>query len=587
MAEMTLDQQRAMALASARLREGQADTADVESEQTPVASPTMSDRLKRVAGLGVRAAGPIGAGALAGGTIGSIVPGVGTAAGALAGAGAMGLTQLADKVTGLNATDALMDRLGVPRPQTGIEKFSTDVTGAMANAAGGLGAARTLAARTLAARAPATLTPTVGQNVAQSLTQVPGRQITAAGMGAGASDIAGAMGAGPAGQFAAGVAGSMLPFAGGIIRKPPTPEAMRTRQAATNAMDRGYVLPPSQSNPSAVNNVLTGSVSGKAPTERLASLKNQAVTDSLVKKDLGISQDQAITPELLKTIRTQAGQAYDAVAQAGPFKRDAQFTNGLAKLAQTQNLFAKEVPALANKDILGMVKAFRKNQFSGETLVEATKDLRSKATAAFRSGDTTAARFYRSMSEAVEDLMERNLQAQGKTDMIPGFKTARETIARAHSAESALTDTGNVSARKLAAQWGRGTPLSGGMKEAARFGENFPGAAQLPEQVGRFPGVSMTDTLSALALGGGGTAYTGSPYGALAGLLPLARPIARSAILSRPYQNLMARPDVSGLARPDAATLGLLSSLYANPDAASAMAGMREPESPLVQRIPR
>ena len=533
-----------------------------ESAPAEAAAPTAMDRAKRVAGLGIRVAGPIGAGAIAGAALGAPLGGVGAIPGAIAGAGAMGVTQLIDKITGLNATDKAMDFMGVPRPETGIERFSTDVTGAMANAAGGISAARTLAA-------PATLTPTVTQNVAQSLTQAPGKQIAAAGMGAGASDIAAGMGAGPTGQFAAGVAGSMLPFAPSMLRKPVTPETMRTREAASAAMNKGYVLPPSQSNPGMVNNVLTGSVSGKAPTERLASLKNQAVTDSLVKKDLGVSDDVAITTDLLRTIRNQAGQAYDAVAQAGPFTRDAQFSADLAKLTQTQKLFAKEIPALANKDILNMSKAFQKNQFSGETLVEATKDLRGKATAAFRSGDTTAARFYRSMSEAVEDLMERNLQAQGKTDMIPGFKGARETIARAHSAEAALTDSGNVSARKLAAQWGRGTPLSGGMKEAARFAENFPGAAQLPEQVGRFPGVSMTDTLSALALGGGGMGYTGSPYGALAGLLPLARPIARSGILSSPYQAVMGRPDISGMTRPDASTLGALSALlYANPGGA-------------------
>lgn len=561
--------------------------ANMSPTPTPQAAapsaPTAEDRMRRVAGLGVRAAGPIGAGALVGGAIGSVVPGVGTALGATAGAGAATLTQLIDKMTGRNITDTFLDSIGVPRADTPVEKFATDVTGSMAGGAGILNLGRTMAAQV-----PGQIAQTTGQRVAESLTQLPGRQIAAAGTSAAASNLAGQAGAGPVGQFVAGLVGGMAPFAGSMVRAPIRPEQARQQEISSNLMNRGYVLPPSQSAPGPINNVMTGSISGKAPTERLASLKNQAITDAMVKRDLGIPPEQAITPQILKTIRDQAGRAYDAVASAGKFSADDQFKADLSRLTQTQRLFSSEVPTLANKDILNVSKSFAKrNDFSGQTLVEATKDLRSKATSAFKSGDTTAGRFYRQMSDSIEDLMERNLQASGRTDLIPDFRSARQTIARAHSVESALTDAGNVSARDLANQLSRGTPLSGGMREAARLGENFPGSAQLPEQAGRFPGVSMTDAFTSVLLGSGGAMASQSPYGALAAAIPFVRPFAREAILSRPYQSLMATPPAVNLTRPQAATMGIMSTLYPNADNIPPMTGILQGESPLVQKIPR
>lgn len=546
-------------------------------------APTGEDRMRRVAGLGVRAAGPIGAGALVGGAIGSVVPGVGTALGATAGAGAATLTQLIDKMTGRNITDTFLDSLGVPRAETPVEKFATDVTGSMAGGAGILNTARTLATQ-----APGTLIQSTGQKVAESLTQLPGRQIAAAGTSAAASNLAGQAGASPAVQFGAGMVGGMAPYAGSMFRAPLTPEQVRRQELTREFMDKGYVFPPHQSAPGPVNNLLSGSIAGKAQTERAASLAGQRVTDSAIKADLGISADDVVTPATLSNIRNQAGKVYDSISNIGRFKADPQFKADVQRLAQTQRLFEKEAPTLVNREVIKNADAFmRGNQFSGKTLVEATRELRSKATSAFKDGDTTSARFYRGLSDTIEDFMERGLGTVGKQDLIPDFRSARQTIAKTHSAEAALTESGSFDARKFAQMLAQDAPLSGGMRDVGRFASSFPGLAQSPDQASRFPSVNVTDAFMSSLLAGGGFGATGSGYGALLGALPFARPLVRDAVLSSPYQNFMATPSAVNLTRPQAATMGILSTLYPNADNIPPMTGILQGESPLVQRIPR
>ena len=179
------------------------------TQTTQASEPSILDRAKRVAGLGIRAAGPVGAGALAGAAMGAPIGGVGAIPGALAGAGAMSVAQLYDRMSGNNVTDRLMDKMGVPRPETGVEKFAVDVTGGMADAAGVIGAGRTMAN---------SASPVV-RGIGETLATNPALQINASAGGAGASSVARENGVGTTGQVVAGLAGGLaVPVAGRLAR---------------------------------------------------------------------------------------------------------------------------------------------------------------------------------------------------------------------------------------------------------------------------------------------------------------------------------------------------------------------------------
>lgn len=115
MAEMTVEQKRALAIASARLRLQQsAPKTNTSSVNEPDGSLAQYGRVVS------RAASPYAAAAALGGTLGSVVPGVGTVIGAGAGMGALALTDLAS-----GAYNAGAGLLGGPRIPSGSEAIKS------------------------------------------------------------------------------------------------------------------------------------------------------------------------------------------------------------------------------------------------------------------------------------------------------------------------------------------------------------------------------------------------------------------------------------------------------------------------------
>src|SRR3990167_7839686 len=168
--------------------------------------PTVGERISRVAGLGARAAGPVATGAALGAAIGAPIGGVGAIPGAMAGAGAAALTQMVDRLSGMNVTEGLMDKLGLPRPETPIERVSSDVVSGLGGLAGVQGIARGVTSGIQGA-------PTLGQGIAQQFARQPLPQAVAATTGAGSASTARESGAGPTGQLMAGLAGAFAPSA--------------------------------------------------------------------------------------------------------------------------------------------------------------------------------------------------------------------------------------------------------------------------------------------------------------------------------------------------------------------------------------
>jgi len=302
------------------------------------------------------------------------------------------------------------------------------------------------------------------------------------------------------------------------------------------AKGEGYVVPPTQANASSAWNQLLEGLSGKIKTAQLASVKNQDVTNRLVRNSLGLADDAPLTKDALQGIRGVAGQAYDDIAQVPTYRVDQAFKNAITKLAKGQRTLEAEIPEIANKTVLSTAEALNKPRFSGETVVELTKSLRNRADQAFASGDKTAGRFFRSASDAVEDLIDRNLHTLNRGDVLTPFRESRRLIAKTYTVEKALNETtGNVIAGKLAAELKRGKPLSGGIKAAARFAHAFPKAAQEVQRTGAELATSPLDWATA--------AMAAS---AIKNPLPFlgvaARPSIRSMILSKPYQRTMTNP---------------------------------------------
>jgi hypothetical protein len=309
----------------------------------------------------------------------------------------------------------------------------------------------------------------------------------------------------------------------------------------------GYVVPPTEVNPSATATALE-SVSGKAATKQAAQAVNQKVTNQLVAKDLGLPPTQPITQDALAQVRQEAGKVYQQVKQVGNIATDSQYLNDLTKITNASDEVAKAFPGAttpAAEKIDNLVNSLSQDQFSAAQALEYTKRLRQQASANFtlaaRSADPEARALAQAQSQgadALEEMIGRHLDKAGNSQLLQDFQEARTTIAKSYQAQAALKG-GNVNAQRLAQQLQKGKPMSDGFGTIARFADHFPQATKLPQG-----GVGVSKL--AATVGGSGVmagALTGNVPLAAASLAGTAAPYAvRQGLLSQVGQAALATP---------------------------------------------
>jgi hypothetical protein len=324
------------------------------------------------------------------------------------------------------------------------------------------------------------------------------------------------------------LAGAKLPVPQAKVQAPAgfvKPNFDAVRQATLAASQKaGYVVPPSTTNPTAANTFME-SFGGKIATAQDAALKNQNVTNTLAKQALGLTDDAPIAQESLKAVRSEAGKAYETLRQVGAVSLDDASTKTLDEVA-AKFTGSKIKEALGGgNDIPKIVQALKDEPLTGDTAVDAMQLLRDKADEAYRAGQSQIGKGYKAISKAIEDLMEKQLSG----DALNKFRKARTLIAKTHTVEGAFNPaTGNVVGTKLAAQLGRGKPLSGDLLTAAKFSQAFPKAAREMVDSGS---VRNTDAI----LGSGAAVFSGHPW--YLGW-PFLRQGARSFLLSEAGQGM-------------------------------------------------
>lgn len=342
-------------------------------------------------------------------------------------------------------------------------------------------------------------------------------------------------GALPAVAKGAGVVGERI---GNTIRGPAqSPDMAAAIQAARS---QGYVIPPTQANPTLGNRLLEG-MAGKLTTAQNASAANQGVTNRLAAEALGLPGDTKLTADVLKSVRDSAGLAYQAVSNAGTITPGAKYIQALDDIAAPHVKAMQGFPNAKASPVLDLVESLKSPSFDAGSAVAKIKELRSTADDAFRTGNTDIGRAAKKAAGALEDAIEDHLQAIGQPDALAALREARKTIAKTYTVEKALNQSsGTVDAKKLAAQLQKGKPLSGELRNVAEFAARFPKASQAVEGMGSLPQTSPLDWFAGVGL----SAATSSPLGLLS---VAARPAARKAVLSPMVQNGLIQNQMPGL----------------------------------------
>lgn len=330
--------------------------------------------------------------------------------------------------------------------------------------------------------------------------------------------------------------------------------APEVQQAVSSARNAGYVVPPTQAKPTLANRALEG-FAGKITTAQNASARNQPITNELARKAIGAAD---LTPQGIAEVRQAANSAYDDLAQVGAFQADESFVKALDQAGASTAAMRKNFPELANAEVDKIVEGLKSRpEFDAQSTIEAIKQFRSNASANRISTDPAKKALGKAQGKiagALEDLIDRNLQQAGNPELLSNYQAARQTLAKTYDVEKALNPAnGSIDASKLAAQLKKGRPLTGELKTIAEFALQFPKAAQSVERMGSLPQVSPLDF-------GGAAAVSGVTANPLYMASVLARPAARSAVLSGPVQNRLAQPAgqnalMRALANPNAEQL--------------------------------
>ena len=316
------------------------------------------------------------------------------------------------------------------------------------------------------------------------------------------------------------------------------------REAAHESQQAGYVLPANQARPNLLNN-WADSISGKIKTQQLASLKNQANTQTLIKRGLGIKDEAELNPQTLKDFRSEEGKAYDALKDPSlprvhpGAKFYGELNDVLGDYTEAGRTFKTSAKSPIQQNVRNLAKDIRDAKgFNPSEGIAMARILRDRATAAYQAGDKALGNANKRMANALEDEIERSLP-KDKPDLIKNFRQARQRIAQSYDVESAMNPvTGNVDARVMGRHLKQGTPYTGPLKTVAKQGAAFPKASQLPEQIGDYSDYSPLDY--GVGVMAEAAQKAGSGNLAEAGAMGVRAPL-RQALLSKTYQKTGAK----------------------------------------------
>lgn len=315
---------------------------------------------------------------------------------------------------------------------------------------------------------------------------------------------------------------------------------------ARKALKEGAVIPPKDIPGAGPLQRTAGAIGGKQRTEQTAQIRNQeAYTNLKVKRELGIAQNEDITPAALKQAQLPAEQAYDALkSYPGQFKTDSGFRNSIDRASRELIALQKKNPDLVktSPDIAKMADAlkthgpFEPREAMG-IITRLREQGRANLAAAKRGGDaekTDLGKFQLAASKALEDMVERNLARStvpGAKGLLKDYKEGRQLFAKVFDIARATDGAGNVDARALANLARGGKKLTGNLKDVAEFAGQFKTSAMRPPAGAGEEGLTIFDMWYA-----GGELAAGHPLMAATSLM---RPTIRGNVaLGKPMQRV-------------------------------------------------
>jgi hypothetical protein len=328
-------------------------------------------------------------------------------------------------------------------------------------------------------------------------------------------------------------AGAEQRMVGNSIPRPPQvgPKA----DIARDLIDNGYKLTPEATGSDSKIAKGLSAWGGKIKTQQELSAINEATAAKKGATDLGLTPDTPINAKSLKPIKDEYGRVRSAIDKvhaifAGP---DPELRASLGSIAGDKMTVWAHEKTGAPKEYQDLINAVSMEQYTPAYLTAKIGDLRKqgKQNLGSASGDRQLGNSQVKTAKALEDYLERQLQAQGNPELVADFQKARMMYAKAIDYEAVTNKGGDVDIRGMAALEGK-KKLSGESERMANLGSMYPKVAQPSSLTGGVQDLGVTD-LAAAAI----SPRPESVMGAVLG-----RPLARKALASDWAQRKLVRP---------------------------------------------
>lgn len=530
MAEMTLDQQRAIALASARLRlqqqppEGNIGTgpgqfAAVEdipgmggAAPTPQAPRSMLDRLRGAAETGI---------AMAGGAVTAPLVPMAQIYGTLT-SGKFGTQEgiRAGQELGNRLAQNIQGQIG-PKTEAGQE-YTRNVSNALA--ATGLQGLPMPLMQDLQMLAPAATRQVAGQIATSKPVLAAGEKLA---------------------ERAAAKAEA---------RSLKSWEQAPQIEATEAARRLGAVVNPAQSAQTVKSKVLVGAV-GEQGVNREMSQQNLKTWNKVAREDLGLPAGTPLDEAAFNTFREKNSGSYKEVAKLGALVPDENVKGGLSSLKVDPNNYPKRMnesgvliddptPIAINNQVDGIIRQLDEG-VTGANAISQIRQLREQAKVTFRnpgaqSVDLDVAKTKLAIADELENLIGANLTDNPR--LLSQFRKDRVALAKSYDWERATDPiVKQVDPNQLAADVRNGLKLTGRLGDLAKVAGTFP------EVTSMAPAVTAPMYQNLRRGGAGGTigfATIGGPEGAAvgAGITSLAGRLTGKLLGSERAQNALAVP---------------------------------------------
>ena len=320
-----------------------------------------------------------------------------------------------------------------------------------------------------------------------------------------------------------------------------TRQAMNASKDAAKeeARQAGYVTTPSLAGGSGLGRLIEGAA-GKTKAQQQMAVKNQELTDSLVRKAFSLPDDAPISHDTMRQVRSAAAASgYEPVRAVPAMKTDDVFRDQIKALTSRADNASKDFGELVVSDVKPLVDNLTKvKSFSGDSAVDQVSILRELASDSYAKGNKTLGKAYRGAAEAIEGQIERGLAKSGKdgAKLIKDYRAARTTMAQTFDAEKGIREGAGVLDAKALGRIFDKSPnrLTGELRTIGRAASAMPEVMGVPKTGWANPITAVDSNASVYA-----SLLTGTP---LPMMVPGARVAGGKLLMSDLGQKMFASP---------------------------------------------